>query len=860
MTLLLPAATNVGFFDLEFSTDGGTTWTGWMLARNRNGAPMYREEEQDVVGGVAAAVPQSQLWSDLSDGMGLKLHRVAGEGIERRYFDVGADAEFGGLDASVEGKLLLPQKMTATTVYSGSHAVRALCYFPGTGKYYAGIDDRLYESTNGTFTDATQVSSGAPSGANILDLIAFQGNNAVSLLYIARDGDSAYAWDGTTFTQVGGTGGYQTPPTAVYFYDDSATTYTDYTAAVTDSAGGTAADISSMTSADSLIVGYSEPFTKINPYNDAPATPNSNASVATADYWNGTAWVAVTGFTDTTSQARIGDTTIHVSTLAGLNWTNTNALSIAGEGALTISGAPVANGDGTYAVALSGALVANHAVGTTITNTTRSNGATIAKGSVALSLLGTMSWTRPSGWAKAQLTATGSAAARYYIRIRVSATLDASTTLREIDTVVFSEASAWAVRGKDLGRIFDKNRLAIAEDGGVTPTWNSQPDPAGDYAGTPVGLVATNDSWFFKSTTGFHSWTATGEPISYLPDLAYAPEPSTARGFTSWAGLVWMVHGGMWRFDPVGGVPAPFGPETLGAIEAVPTFTSLVGDRDYALYGCGLTAGGTDSWLWKYTGVAQDGRPKWHKQQYLGVRTIYASATWTVSGQPYLVMGDGAGKVLCRKLAKTGNPLDAGSGADYQDGIYGYLQLATFVGHGQEMSLVSGGASFSGRNIDSVGNLLAVFQTKQPQATSWATQFTAVGYGRTVFATPYSGLGIDQRIALRTSDTTKSPVIEGTWLHYFHRPRRVLTVYRLTLLLSDGALHPVHDRSGAPLRGQDGLLSALNAADATTTFTLRLPGGGTDTVRCQSFSSVLVPTKRNQPARRGVNLTLSSVG
>ncbi len=73
--------------------------------------------------------------------------------------------------------------------------------------------------------------------------------------------------------------------------------------------------------------------------------------------------------------AVIGDTSLRMASLSGKSWTAGDSLTIAGESGLTISGTPAVQLDGTYIVGLSAGLVANHAVGITVTNSTRSNSA-----------------------------------------------------------------------------------------------------------------------------------------------------------------------------------------------------------------------------------------------------------------------------------------------------------------------------------------------------------------------------------------------------------------------------------------------------------------------------------------------------
>ena len=75
---------------------------------------------------------------------------------------------------------------------------------------------------------------------------------------------------------------------------DAGVNFTDYTANVIDSDADTAADLSSLdtyANGDYFFIGYSTKFTQI--WLQITAV-NTNASVLTAEYWNGIAWTALT--------------------------------------------------------------------------------------------------------------------------------------------------------------------------------------------------------------------------------------------------------------------------------------------------------------------------------------------------------------------------------------------------------------------------------------------------------------------------------------------------------------------------------------------------------------------------------------
>ncbi len=90
--------------------------------------------------------------------------------------------------------------------------------------------------------------------------------------------------------------------TSVRKTTDIGVTYTNYTTAVGDDGSGTYADLSALdtvANGDWLVIGADGAFRKILMVMDASV--NTNASVMTVSYWNGTAWRPVLNFTDGTA-------------------------------------------------------------------------------------------------------------------------------------------------------------------------------------------------------------------------------------------------------------------------------------------------------------------------------------------------------------------------------------------------------------------------------------------------------------------------------------------------------------------------------------------------------------------------------
>ena len=98
------------------------------------------------------------------------------------------------------------------------------------------------------------------------------------------------------------------PPTCFIYWDDSDKSAKDFTAEVSDDSAATYARLNDgadsptgMNSADAIYVCAATPFyaVDITPHNDFN---NRSASIASAAYWNGAQWTAVSGFSDKTQE------------------------------------------------------------------------------------------------------------------------------------------------------------------------------------------------------------------------------------------------------------------------------------------------------------------------------------------------------------------------------------------------------------------------------------------------------------------------------------------------------------------------------------------------------------------------------
>ena len=224
---------------------------------------------------------------DLSAGFGQRSVPIGGG---RRYY-------YGFVDARIPNQITLAPEVSEVAT-GGSGTIRG--HFELGGALYALVGSAVYRTTDGA---SWTLSKDFGAGVEAKSAAVFKGEAAAPQAFVAVGGspaDGAYwTFDGTTWTAHPGE---LVDPLAVFKTVDGGATYTDYTAAATDEDGATHVDLSSLDTAangDWLVVGDVTPFAGVAV--DMDANVNGNAATLTVQYWNGSAWTAVSGLSDGTS-------------------------------------------------------------------------------------------------------------------------------------------------------------------------------------------------------------------------------------------------------------------------------------------------------------------------------------------------------------------------------------------------------------------------------------------------------------------------------------------------------------------------------------------------------------------------------
>lgn len=721
---------------------------GYMLERDQSGQPLERVETPENIGqGWKAKGEQDTSFTDFSGGMGNRYDDGSPESRKTLYYsspDIPnlTTGQYGGcVDPSFGPIILGPHINWVRTTALANKTVRAFAIF--NGLYWAAAGTHLYYSVTGTFEDAAEWGAGWFT-SNIVDLLVWQGTASNLRLYILQQYGPIYTMDANAYGAGqpdidGDTTGRNTAALAVYTTNDGGTTYLDNTGITMDlgNYNATGSPIHNLAGGGWVLVGFDRPFTGMN---WQPVLTNSTAIVMAGEYWNGTAWTTLPGFTDNTASA----------------------------------------------------------------------GASLARN-------GTITWTRPNAnWQKAIVTNNSAvqAAAYYFVRISWSASPDSTTTVNVVTVNYAQEAQAISATGKRLQIAWDHNRIAWAEDGGITPTWNESSDPIGPYPGAIIGLQTANDTAFLFRTTDFGSVNEDGTAVSYLPDLNKNPITTGADGqaYTSWLNKLYFSGGPnstFLSFDPVTGDVAPVGPERLMVNDEMQfRITSCIGDRSHFLYAAGVDTAG-NVWLLKWgayrriqdqNGILEDVRlDSWNIVAYLGSSIVTAMATYNLSvsgvSTPFLLCGCTNGDIFYCRLPLAVSPLDANSASNYQfttTPAYVYFPAITGPEASRTTTLYAV-TVIATRSDKATGTQALGLGTKlDGPSTTWTTQgaigvdSTSQGY-RVALPTPTVMYLTDVRLSLSTDSTTTTPIVLGLTLHALGAPldRDVVTV---TILCDDGVL------------------------------------------------------------------------
>jgi hypothetical protein len=711
-------------------------------------------------------------------------------------FKTGADAAKGGVDTSW-GPLLPAPVLTDVTVYSGSHQVRCIASYTtpaGVLNVLAAIDKRLYKTTD----LVTWAQLGSDFVSNVLNLESFQGSNSLPLLYIAQQHGAYWTWDGTTLQQDSPTAARQGTLTHALRTDDSGATFVDYTAVMTDADTSTtmSTNLAKYASAPAqyLLFGYRKPWTGI--YFDL-GTMNANASSITVEFFDGTAWVALTGVTDGTATggkpfAQDGKITwtrppqtwkrATISNLAG-----TNALfyiRIWNSGASDFSAGTARNIDYieyreeasrfiSTGKALFRAFDHNH-----------------------------QDWTEDGG-----ITATW---------------FDQSDELGDYQSdfvgLATAQGSVIAKRTTDLAGL---NQDGTA--GNFMAEWADNPATSSDDQAVASFL---NDI-YFAHQNGFHQLDLiSGNLKSVGMDRLLIGEAMPQLRVTAAVGdRTQFLYCG--AYDDAGGTGwiAKF-----GSIRP------------------GVNPDGTQELI---------RHDAWHLPLSLGSRKPCALAVVWLSNQPYLLMGDAAGVVGSIKLPKGTHPLDTNSGCTWST-VRSWVQFATFYGEEASRRLTLTAVTVTGRNLTTSGATRTVeIATSDPNSTTWVNQGTwALAPGQEIaLPNPHVGYGVNIRLYINNSVAATPVIVDTVTLHYFQEIQGDRHLYRATIKM--GA-RPIR-RDGIVCQMNEADWDArLVAAVATPTFDLVTPDGKTVRALIRHVGAAIKPVDVREDVDRVAEVIIAT--
>ena len=224
---------------------------------------------------------------DLSGGFG---QRVAPIGASRRYY-------YGFADTRIPNQITLPPEVRESDTGHGG-VVRA--HFELGGDLFVLVGSAAYRTSDGA---SWALSKDFGTGVTARSAAVYKGDAAAPLAFVALGGspaDSAYwTFDGAAWTQHAG---HLVDPAAVLKTTNAGAAYADYTSAASDDDGATHVDLRSLDTAAAgswVLVGGALPFTGVRVRMNANA--NRSAAALAAEYWNGTAWAAVSELVDGTA-------------------------------------------------------------------------------------------------------------------------------------------------------------------------------------------------------------------------------------------------------------------------------------------------------------------------------------------------------------------------------------------------------------------------------------------------------------------------------------------------------------------------------------------------------------------------------
>jgi hypothetical protein len=700
---------------------------GMVLGVDQAGAELYTETVKSTV----EVGEKHKDWTTLEGGIGVRSDDGS-EAAGHSAFYINADSTDtdyaggvgGGVDIRFGTPFLGPEVLVAAVL--GSDPIRKLVKWQG--KYYAACGAALIVSTQPDFSSG--VSTVHTFESNIVDLLGYAGKAAPPELRIAQQYGPMYVYDGATLTADGGSQGRMITAVSSFVRSDAGV-LTDYTSEVTDGNPATAADLSSLATANGYVyVGVPTPFTAIGI--KMGANQNSTPAVVDAAYWNGdtAAWTALAGVTDTTQSPDGTSLGLAPPPSGGIAWTRPNANW--GLLSLTAEGTPYYYVRLHWSANLDASVTLDTASGVM---RQEADALGVVEERLVISSGGnTFSWTDAGG-----ISPVWNAAVKY-----------ASNT-GQVVGIVTARRAAYIVRTDGI--------FTVDRDGLPAQLIRFDP-PAASRDAVPLG-VWLDQIYLGAGGAGLTQFSPT--PGGTGPLVPMGPERLNLDDAAASFPIVNAVCGDRTQF----------------------LYAALQAPDGSAHLGCwGTYSEQRDSVTGELTWIRHDA---WTVLGHLRSRTIYSMATWSdAGGQPRLLMGDGAGNLLALLLPKGRSPL--GDSAYRYTLIGGVLRYPTFHGDDDERPLVAYAAGIDGYAL--AAGQTATVQTVTPGTSTvvgsaaWAANPASTDEAK-AFNAAFSGRGVDVRLVLSTNDATKTPVLRRVSLMYQGAIKAAQRVIECTVLADD---------------------------------------------------------------------------
>ncbi len=491
-----------------------------------------------------------------------------------------------------------------------------------------------------------------------------------------------------------------------------------------------------------------------------------------------------------------------------------------------------------------------------------------------LAVDGNITWTLPTPWYQQNLGGSTKVTA-YYVRVSVSATLDTTVSILQINVMRQTQAQRFATVGSALYRVLNSNQVMITETGGAQASYGTI-TKVGDAATAVNAIMSVGET----TDTGYEE-----RAYAVKPDSVYT---SSASGTVAWIRVVDFlsnsnagIGASRWHVDKAVYVPIanglfrfsnrrfePVGPELLGSNDSPirGEITAVAGDG-YYLYAFVQTQAGV-TWLisWGVYLPEFDGstsfKPIWHSLRNLGsvtVRTALVTTTGTgASGAARLIFGRDANAGYCvvsnespnRRLdtsstfAQTGNLYWSRFDGGFKAEDKAYLGFSSVI---EGWNVSTGAAAL----LENVGDVRLSYRLSPTDSfTTVGTWSSSTDDVRKDFSSNLSGRFMDVLVELLSDSGTVIPVLRSQALHWalrnkfkreptFRATRGPFSITQDNVLLDDE-----NERSIKTL--------IHNARKTATAVTLATPDGESVLVLFNWVQRELVQVPARAPQARGL--------